>query len=84
MTVSCVDKNFSDILQDIEQVARELDPISDNRIFQKTPGIETVMVNFRSDNAFMTTSEMEAKQRTAKDLKEALWKQIEEKKQREV
>lgn len=60
------------------------DPITDNRIFQKKTGIDTVMVNFRSDNAFMTTAEMEAKQRTARHLKEALKKQIEEKREREV
>lgn len=48
------------------------------------PGGESVVVNFRSDNAFMTTTEIIAKQRKARDLQEILRKQIDEKKEREV
>lgn len=48
------------------------------------PGVEAVVVNFRSDNAFMTTTEIKAKQKNARDLQETLRKQIEEKREREV
>ncbi|GMH44740.1 hypothetical protein BSKO_12692 [Bryopsis sp. KO-2023] len=50
----------------------------------RKPHRDSVIVKFRSDNAFMTSDELEKKQRVAKELQDALRQQIEEKKNREI